>query len=360
MEDAAALGALLPLGTLPSDIPDRLKLYTECRYERATMIQQYSRDSGFKVKGSKHGQKELMDPMRFTDINFDHDAYDNALRVLKRCRIEKAGCKRMPLSFGPTAGPRQDLDGNKTQGLENARYTTAYITFRTKKSYLQTLMPMGNFKIASRGGWTLATFSITKLGNLDWLGGRGYSHFGLYIHNAVRTDSAATTKPDIRTEPQEGDFLPILFENMADPIITGREELGLSKVFATLQDERLGSTYTLNAGWEGTTFCELKLSDLVPEADSLPPPQAPTFSHKVIPSSNGGGSVDANYSTATELVVGGGKEEKRWKAGAANIAWSDLKGEELKNAFPTLANIIDGLRRIEVCQVVGSGIRASA
>lgn len=40
IEDAAALAALLPLGTLQKDIPERLQLYEQCRYERAHKIQQ--------------------------------------------------------------------------------------------------------------------------------------------------------------------------------------------------------------------------------------------------------------------------------------------------------------------------------
>lgn len=37
---------MLPLGTTPGDIPERLKLYEEIRYERAHVIQEYSRQGG--------------------------------------------------------------------------------------------------------------------------------------------------------------------------------------------------------------------------------------------------------------------------------------------------------------------------
>ena len=46
MEDAAALAVVLPRGTDPADIPERLKLYKEIRYERAHAIQNYSRQAG--------------------------------------------------------------------------------------------------------------------------------------------------------------------------------------------------------------------------------------------------------------------------------------------------------------------------
>lgn len=46
MEDAAALSVVLPKGTAPEDVPERLKLYEKIRYERAHKIQDYSRQAG--------------------------------------------------------------------------------------------------------------------------------------------------------------------------------------------------------------------------------------------------------------------------------------------------------------------------
>lgn len=46
IEDAAAIAAVLPLGTTPDDIRERLKLYEQIRFERAHVIQEYSRQAG--------------------------------------------------------------------------------------------------------------------------------------------------------------------------------------------------------------------------------------------------------------------------------------------------------------------------
>lgn len=46
MEDAAALSVVLPLGTDPSEVAERLKVYETCRYERAHKIQEYTRVAG--------------------------------------------------------------------------------------------------------------------------------------------------------------------------------------------------------------------------------------------------------------------------------------------------------------------------
>jgi hypothetical protein len=300
-----------------------------------------------------------MEPMQFTGYNFDHDAHDFASGALKRYLVEKADYKRMPLSFGSSPGPRQDLQGRKRIMNAGAKYRTAYMTFKTKKSYLQTLMPTKEFNIKSQGGWTTATFSVTRLENLQWLGGRGYSHFGLYIHNVAYNGELDPCSTALEAKDKLGSLLPVLFENMADPIITGREELGFSKVFATLQETQTEGSYALNAGWEGTNFCQIKLTDLAAEEDTAPIDETPLYHYKVIPSSRRAGELDTEYTTVSQLKLGENAKESRWKAGKAEILFSDLKNEELERAFPTLANIIAGLREIEVCEVIATGIRAS-
>ena len=46
MEDAVALANVLPRGTSPEEVPERLKVYSEIRYKRAHAIQEYSRLAG--------------------------------------------------------------------------------------------------------------------------------------------------------------------------------------------------------------------------------------------------------------------------------------------------------------------------
>lgn len=180
--------------------------------------------------------------MKFTNINFTHDAYDHASAILKRDLVKNALYKRMPRSFGPNPGPRQGFDGRARKPL-TASYKTSWMKFKTIKSYIETLLPSDDFAVDTIGGWATATFTSTKLGNLEWLGGRGYTFFGLYIHDIIYT------KPSEKADmiQLKGDFMPILFENQADPIITGREELDFSKVYATLT-ENSADTELLSAG----------------------------------------------------------------------------------------------------------------
>ncbi|ESZ93892.1 hypothetical protein SBOR_5713 [Sclerotinia borealis F-4128] len=354
IEDSAAIGALFPLGTQSSDIQQRLKLYVQARYDRATLVQDFTRQAAFQTPRGKHGGR-VTDPMQFMQTIFSHDAYDHAHGILLRELNRSALYRRMPVSFGPNPGPRQNLNGKPRKPLK-ATYKTSYITFKTYKSYLSTLLPSDDFQIVTEDMWATATFSTTRLGNLEWLGGRGYSMFGLYVHNVVHKGPSETGS-DAATE-LKGDLLPVLFENMADPIITGREELGFSKVFATL-DEKAESTssFMLSAGWEGTEFCRLTLNDLeeTPDADSVL--QTPVMHYKVIPSSMNKGQ-DADYATIYPSIPSA-EGEKRWKAGKSEIVFTDLEDRELEMTFPTLTNIIKGLRSVKVVEVIKSGIQAS-
>lgn len=46
IEDAATISVVLPRGTSPEAVSDRLKLYEKIRYDRAHQIQEYSRQAG--------------------------------------------------------------------------------------------------------------------------------------------------------------------------------------------------------------------------------------------------------------------------------------------------------------------------
>lgn len=347
------------MGTVPSEIEERLGLYMQARYERTTTIQQHTRDSAFKTEGINHGGK-AMGPMQFVNYNLSHDAYDHAKGILQQHLASKAIYRRMPSSFGPCAGPRQGFDGKDRAGIDsNVRYRTAFIMFRTKKSYLETLLPSSDFEISSSGGWTTATFSITNLENLKWLGGRGYSHFGLYIHNVAYKGHVSGFSARDENETKTGDFLPVLFENMADPIISGREELGFSKVFATLDQTFSDGEYEMRAGWEGTEFCHIKLAGLTRNDDVAAENNLPIYHQKRFPSSRELQKLDVDYVTVSQLNLVNAEKEKVWTTTTADIKFTDLKGREFELAFPTLANIIDGLREISVEEIVASGIRSS-
>lgn len=94
IEDAAALGALLPIGTAPEDIPRRLQLYEQCRKERADFVQDFTRQRG---RDGGRGQSKSKIPILSSSVLMSesgevasvlqkcisHNAWEHAVRVLQ-------------------------------------------------------------------------------------------------------------------------------------------------------------------------------------------------------------------------------------------------------------------------------------
>ena len=62
----------------------------------------------------------------------------------------------------------------------------------------------------------------------------------------------------------------MLWENLADPIMTGREELGFAKIYAEMPPPvMIGGNYSAVATWQGFRFFEIEATDLS-ETSALP------------------------------------------------------------------------------------------
>lgn len=355
---------MLPSSTPLSEIPARLKLYEKCRYERASRIQEVSR-----IAGKDLGSGPPLDAARFTNYNFGHDEWDYSTQMLRKWEWEqgKGLLWRMPTSFGPMPGPRQDFYGSKRDGSK-ATFTTASVKFKSSRTLLENLFPTQKFKFAAPDTIAYATFAVTKLDKLEWLGGRGYNHFGLYIHGVQYTKEDGETVT--------GTYLPVLFENLADPILSGREELGFPKLYCELDLKTDGQDWSLNAGWMSSRFCNITLKGLAeapatnghaqapaqeaprnPHAPPPPPKEEGLFVHKYVPASGSVGSkergqADVEYTTfisseeeakTVERIV-----EKTFKASSADVKFDALDWK----ALPTLHHVVQRLQEVPVYEVV--------
>ncbi|TDZ14512.1 FAD-dependent monooxygenase OpS4 [Colletotrichum orbiculare MAFF 240422] len=83
VEDAIALSAMLPLGTRADDVPRRLRWYEECRRDRATKIQEFSRLRGREASGQRGEPAAGEDIQRFAGYIMMHNELVNATEFLK-------------------------------------------------------------------------------------------------------------------------------------------------------------------------------------------------------------------------------------------------------------------------------------
>lgn len=165
-------------------------------------------------------------------------------------RFDPQARYRMPVLFGPTAGPRQGPAGETYDGTD-APFSVMAARFLSTAQALNALLPRG-FALA---GDPVVTVEHTILHDLAWLAGRSYSMLGVKL-------PVTFTGAD---ETLTGALLTVLWENRPEPILSGREELGFNKLFADLPEpQTVGNTRTCRASWDGHGFFQMQLTGLAP------------------------------------------------------------------------------------------------
>ncbi|KAJ5363870.1 FAD/NAD(P)-binding domain-containing protein [Penicillium cataractarum] len=247
IEDGVALGALFPLGTSRDEIADRLELYMKCRYERATMVQNFSRQAAFKISAKDAVGGTSTDPLEFMRINFGHDAHDFATNMLRKHLASRITNPDALCSvFGPSnplilgAPDSQAILGSPSQRLLE-------IEFRARRNYLETFLPRMDSRIASPGGWSKASWAVRRIQPAEWKGHGEITVVGLCIFNSILS-------PD-QTEPKE--FNPVIFCDNAEFVIAAREELNLPILLVDLKERFIGAQYQMKLERSGHTFMEI-------------------------------------------------------------------------------------------------------
>jgi acetoacetate decarboxylase len=247
---------------------------------------------------------------------------------------------RMPVPFGPSPGPRQRPEGGPYPPGESAarRQRVAGVRWRTDREALSELLPP-RFSLADD---PVVSVTVSYLEDIGWLAGHGY--------NILRVDVPARFSG--RDGAVVGNFTPVLWESLADPIITGREELGMAKLYAEIpaliENDRAA---TATASWKNFEFFHLELHDL--EAAPVDPPTmtAVVLNYKYVPRTQHWGEADAEYVTMSPArpldVVSAqrGRAEFRFvRAGFKQL--------------PTLFHIVNRLADLPVLEVLGGSLTA--
>lgn len=294
--------------------------------------------------------------MGFTNYNFGHDEIDYSTAQFNKWKysLKPNMYWRAPTGFGPFPGPRQDFYGRSLQDGLQRTFSTTSVKFKTSRTYLETLLPNASFKFLSPGTVCEASFSITELDNMQWLGGKGYRHLGLYIHGVgyERKDGKGVVP---------GTHLAVLFESLTDPIVSGREELGMPKLFCDIDIDRQPDSAHVTASWRGAKFFDMHLPNLT-EAD--PSSEAGTIGGndsdygilvwRYVPAVGQPGKADAEYA----VVVPHGEEEIKGtvkKVLRSPSEQAQFKAESLDwTRLPTLQHVADALSKIPVYEIVGA------
>lgn len=357
IEDAACLAAMFPPGTTRADVPERLRLYEECRMDRAGKLHHISRRFGEDLTPEDEAarmERGLL-YMDFYPQILSHDEHDHATQKLRELLYKKDPPRwSMPIAFGPMPGPRQTFHCKETDGSSLVRWCVRY---KTSRNLLLNMLPRHFISFVGQGSIAQVSFSHTKFSNVSWLGGQSYDELGFYIHGVQCTKANGSTSP--------GSFLAVVFVNAADAIANDREELGIPKVFCDLEAMRDDSSgYVVKASWHGTIFAEILLRNQF-NVFSVAEPSTTTnssssdaveadgsiFTHRYIPAVANKGKPIADCIVCLPTTADrSSKEERTGGAGSldATIRWNAHDEEKL----PTLHHIVQRLAELPVIEII--------
>ncbi|HET9703479.1 MAG TPA: acetoacetate decarboxylase family protein [Vicinamibacterales bacterium] len=254
---------------------------------------------------------------------------------------------RMPTHFGPATGPRKGPDRKAFDWTNSPKSTVLSVSFLGKRDQMQKLLPPG-FTI---NGEPLVTVSMTYFTEIAWLAGRGYNTLG------VSFPVTFTGKQDKAT----GTFLLILWENLTDPIITGREELGFSKLYAELPPARMfADTARMTASWLEFPFMEMELTGLtqvqlpVSPASPASPALRGQMHYKYMPRTGEWGKADASYAVITPAGGSTQRTLEMWR-GKGSVKFHRARWEDM----PTQYMIVNAFADLEIVEFRGATLTKS-
>jgi acetoacetate decarboxylase len=256
-------------------------------------------------------------------------------------RFERGRLYRMPTHFGPAPGPRQIPPEANADPARSPRKTLVAASFLSDPNSLEQHLPPG-FTLV---GEPVVTVEFHYMTDIDWLAGRGYTmiHVWWPARFIGERDRA------------EGRFLAVMWENLADPIITGREEIGHPKLYAEIPELRIvQGAHHCAASWMGFKFLEMEIAALRdPTASSTQSarPSDGTLMLKYLPRTGAWGEADVCQVTLTPAANSGVTIE-RGQMGNGVVrfhpaTWADL---------PTMQHVVNALAGLPMLEARGGSV----
>jgi hypothetical protein len=248
---------------------------------------------------------------------------------------------RMPVSFGPAPGPR-NLPAEHRHRRYDKRTVTLTLSADTDADALARLLPRG-FAVEQPARLEISLMLLSEIG---WLAGRGYNIV------VVRIPARWSGEDEV-----SGDFVPVLWESMAEPILTGRDELGWPKIFADIPAPLIDNgRWRAQASWEGFRFLDMSAGDFAP---AEPPAAArPMMFHKYVPRTGAWGEAEVDYFTVTG-PDGAVPEAKSASIGGGEFEFRHARWEDMPTQYPIVNALADlplmAFGRATLVETLGGG-----
>jgi len=137
-------------------------------------------------------------------------------------------------------------------GMRYGKSTALSVTFLSERESVEPLLPAPFHS----GTEPLVTVSCVMHEDVDWLGGRGY--------NIVGVDLSAVFDGEVDHNVR-GSYCVVMWENMTEPILGGREHSGVPKVFGEIPNLRDdGGTWKGTLSHFGHRILDISVTALTP------------------------------------------------------------------------------------------------
>ncbi|MQG04536.1 MAG: hypothetical protein FI674_02150 [SAR202 cluster bacterium] len=257
-------------------------------------------------------------------------------------KFEKGKIYRMPTHFGPSLGPRQGPDGRKFECKDNPKVKSISVNFLTNPDQLQSFLPP-NFSLYND---PVVTVTASYIKEIEWLAGRGYNTLGVSFPVEFNGEK----------DKARGNFLLVLWENLTDPILTGREELGFSKIYCKLPEPKVyKDKISCTASWMDFNFMNLevnKISSGDPRSNKRSPEDEylkGMLHYKYIPRTGGfpgsWGEKDISYAVLTPEETPN-KVTKSISYGQGEVNFIKARWEDMPTQY-TIVNAFADLEKIK-------------
>tara|TARA_R110002110_G_scaffold68080_2_gene184677 strand:- start:2342 stop:3172 length:831 start_codon:yes stop_codon:yes gene_type:complete len=257
-------------------------------------------------------------------------------------KFEPDAFYRMPTHFGPSLGPRQGLNGRRYANVETPKALSVAATFSADPKQLDKLLPPG-FSLREPHSVHLSFEYITEC---EWLAGRGYNTFGVTTPVTYRGE----------TENVEGDLSFVLWENKADPIVTGREDLGYAKTYCELPEPQfIDDKIICRASWDGCEFAALTVTGAKSVSpDDLPRghPSEGILNYKYIPKTWEAAGSDTEYAVLMPGDWPNTVIDEAKVAAGAQVIFRQSTWEEL----PTLVHIVNTFADLNIGDCISATV----
>jgi acetoacetate decarboxylase len=157
-------------------------------------------------------------------------------------KLEPGKRYMMPAHFGPRpSSPKSSFRYNDI--------TSMTVPFLTDRDSLAQYLPEP-LEVADNALITV-TYACNR--NVDFLAGHGYNMIGV----------SAAVVFNGEQEKLEGNYTLVIWENLADPILIGREAQGIPKIYADIQDHSvIAGDWSTSASHFGHKILDMSISDL--------------------------------------------------------------------------------------------------